>query len=72
MNWNNQKELLTNSWYDVASTQHHSGRFALTREKRTACREDDFRVFLRRTSVLSFYRYFVPQCFSYPLSYFTS
>ena len=45
MNRNNQKELLTNSWYDEASTQHHSGRFALTREKRTACREDDFRVF---------------------------
>lgn len=72
MNRDNQKEPMTNSRYDEASTQHHSGRFALTREKRTACREDDFRVFLRRTSVLSFYRYFVPQCFSYPLSYFTS
>ena len=44
----------------------------LTREKRTACREDSFRVFLRRTSVLPFYRYFVPQRFSYPLSYFIS
>jgi len=44
----------------------------LTREKHTACREDDFRVFLKRTSVLPFYRYFVPQRFSYPLSYFIS
>lgn len=72
MNRDNQKEPMTNSRYDETSIQHHSGRFALTREKRTACREDNFRVFLRRTSVLPSYRYFVPQRFSYPLSYFIS
>ncbi len=44
----------------------------LTRKTHTACREDDFRVFLRRTSVLPSYRYFVPQRFSCPLSYFIS
>lgn len=56
MNRDNQKELPTNSRYDEATTHHHTRRFAtarkeytndfrLTREKRTACREDDFRVF---------------------------
>ena len=45
MNRDNQKEPMTNSRHDEAATHHHSGRFALTREKRTACREDNFRVF---------------------------
>ena len=33
MNQDNKKEPMTNSWYDEATTQHHTGRIAMAQKE---------------------------------------
>ena len=39
MNRDNKKEPMTNSWYDEATTYHHTGRFSMARKECTTNRK---------------------------------